>query len=347
MCIRDRHNLWDSVRGFGSASAGNNLQSDTTGQQNQYGTYGYISSVTSTTTVMSSGTTSDAYVNKSGDRMIAWCWRAGGAPSADGKAMVDGVETTTAALKTAASAIITPTRMSVNTESGFSVVKWQAPDNTSLINPSIPHGLNQTPDFIIIKSLDDGTQNWMIWHNSLSNSAADYLQFQPSAKLTAGINIWGGSGPSNNLINFASQSNLGSNNYSNNNHIAYCWHSVPGYSAFGLYAGNGDNDNDDDPDPPFIYTGFTPAMVWIKSISQINRWYVFDNARSPHNENDNPLSQNEATVESSVSTSGYKEIDLLSNGFKIRNDRDQINASGHSYLYCAWATQSTNFTTAR
>ena len=49
------------------------------------------------------------------------------------------------------------------------------------------------------------------------------------------------------------RSNLGSNNYSNNNHIAYCWHSVPGYSAFGLYAGNGDNDNDDDPDPPYLY----------------------------------------------------------------------------------------------
>ena len=77
---------------------------------------------------------------------------------------------------------------------------------------------------------------------------------------------------------------------------------------------------------------------------------MYDNVRSTSNVNENPLSQSEATAEANVASptsENYKPIDLLSNGFKIRNDRDQINKSGESYLYCAWAEQPTKFANAR
>ena len=40
----------------------------------------------------------------------------------------------------------------------------------------------------------------------------------------------------------------------NSNAIAYCWYSIPGYSAFGCYEGSGQSDG------PYIYTGFRPAF---------------------------------------------------------------------------------------
>ena len=38
--------------------------------------------------------------------------------------------------------------------------------------------------------------------------------------------------------------------------IAYCWHSVEGYSKFGKFEGNANNDG------PFIYTGFRPRSIF-------------------------------------------------------------------------------------
>ena len=41
-------------------------------------------------------------------------------------------------------------------------------------------------------------------------------------------------------------------------YIAYCFHSVDGYSKVGSYTGNGNADG------TFIYTGFRPAFVMLK-----------------------------------------------------------------------------------
>ena len=110
---------------------------------------------------------SDSAVNVSSEKFVAWCWKAGGAPASDGVAMVNGTATTTAALKTSASASITPTRMSVNTKTSFSIVKYTSPNNSS--DQTVPHGLSSAPNWIIVKNLDN-TYNWDIYHSSVSNS---------------------------------------------------------------------------------------------------------------------------------------------------------------------------------
>ena len=51
--------------------------------------------------------------------------------------------------------------------------------------------------------------------------------------------------------------NLGNSsavNDTNDEQIAYCWHSVDGFSKIGGYIGNGNNDG------PFVYCGFKPAF---------------------------------------------------------------------------------------
>ena len=44
-----------------------------------------------------------------------------------------------------------------------------------------------------------------------------------------------------------------------NSYIAYCFHSVEGYSKVGSYKGN------DNADGAFVYCGFKPAFVLIKN----------------------------------------------------------------------------------
>jgi hypothetical protein len=58
--------------------------------------------------------------------------------------------------------------------------------------------------------------------------------------------------------------------------VAYVFAAIPGYSAFGSYTGNGSADG------PFVYTGFRPAFVLVKSTSTGN-WVLLDSARDTYN----------------------------------------------------------------
>ena len=243
---------------------------------------------------------SDSAVNVSSEKFVAWCWKAGGAPASDGVAMVNGTATTTAALKTSASASITPTRMSVNTKTSFSIVKYTSPNNSS--DQTVPHGLSSAPNWIIVKNLDN-TYNWDIYHSSVSNSGIF---------TNAAINSRTAFGTVNNSI-FTTKNTFTHN--STHNYIAYCWHSVPGYSAFGSYTGNGSSDG------PFVYTGFRPSWIIVKWISggsglTTGSWRIMDTARNPYNPATLDLMANEAVSET---TYGSDDLDMLSNGFKWRS----------------------------
>ena len=251
---------------------------------------------------------SDSALNVSSEKFVSWCWKAGGAPASDGVAMVNGTATTTAALKTSASASITPTRMSVNTKTSFSIVKYTSPNNSS--DQTVPHGLSSAPNWIIVKNLDN-TYNWDIYHSSVSNSGIF---------TNAAINSRTAFGTVNNSI-FTTKNTFTHN--STNNYIAYCWHSVPGYSAFGSYTGNGSTDG------PFIYTGFRPAWVMIKNTSNggdYSSWMIVDSTRSAFNTSGggNCLWANRNIQEgyrgngtTSVGANTWLDVDLLSNGIKI------------------------------
>ena len=57
--------------------------------------------------------------------------------------------------------------------------------------------------------------------------------------------------------------NSGGSNGSGVEYIAYCFHSVQGYSKFGSYTGNGSSDG------PFVYTGFRPAFTIRKNLVMV------------------------------------------------------------------------------
>ena len=90
-------------------------------------------------------------------------------------------------------------------------------------------------------------------------------------------------------------------------------------------------------DGPFVYTGFKPAFVMIKSASfgtdQITNWFIQDTAREPFNPCSDPLAAN-------TTSDGYgfssALVDIYSNGFKLK-DPDQMNSNDRTYVWAAWA----------
>ena len=110
-------------------------------------------------------------------------------------------------------------------------------------------------------------------------------------------------------------------------YIAYCWHSVDGFSKFGKYVGNSNNDGS------FIWLGFKPSFVLIKSTST-QYWMIQDSARWKFNPTDKPLFPSSTDAESGL---GAQNIDLVSNGFKCRGTGATQNSSSHTYIYMAFA----------
>jgi len=128
-------------------------------------------------------------------------------------------------------------------------------------------------------------------------------------------------------------------NDSGDNYIAYCWHSVEGYSKFGSYTGNGSADG------PFAYCGFRPAFVMIKRTDASGYyWVIFDEKRVGYNPSNWTLAPNSSNAESQ---GGNGVIDLLSNGFKCRNTDSGTNANDGTYIFMAFAEQPFKFSNAR
>ena len=119
--------------------------------------------------------------------------------------------------------------------------------------------------------------------------------------------------------------------------IAYCFHSVDGYSKVGSYTGNGSTDG------TFVYTGFRPAYVMWKRTDAVANWVVQDTTRDIGNVSVSRLEPN--TSNSEYTDNG--NIDMLSNGFKMRTNYGYTNYSGATYIYLAFASVPFKFGNSR
>ena len=324
------HEIVDSVRGSSAGPLASNSSGTGDGVEritfddNGFNTFGAYGNTNLNTSV----------------NYVAWSWKAGGAPTSDnsaveGSAMVDGTPTKIDDIKGSAS--ITPSKMSVNTKAGFSIVKY-AGNQTS--GATIPHGLTQKPDLIIHKNLS-GSYAWVTYHRyaatgGANNNGSWYLSLNGTAGASNGSTLWP-SEPNSNVVTVAN--NDEHNGASSNNYIMYCWQSVAGYSAFGSYIGNGSTDG------PFVYTGFSPAFILIKSTSE-EEWGIVDNARDPYNLATKGILF--AHLPSKENTGNLAVCDFLSNGFKVnRGGEGTFNVSNRTYIYMAFAEQPGAFSNAR
>jgi hypothetical protein len=125
---------------------------------------------------------------------------------------------------------------------------------------------------------------------------------------------------------------------STTSHTAF--HSVEGFSKFGSYVGNGSTNG------TFVYTGFKPAFVMIKVVDVAGgHWVIHDSARDEYNESQKWLFPSSSSAEQ---TTTYSKLDFLSNGFKIRSaPPDNVNYSGGTYIYMAFAEHPFKYATGR
>ena len=246
--------------------------------------------------------------NATNDTYVTWCWKANGGTTSSN---TDGTITTT---------------VQANTTAGFSIVTYTGNGSSG---QTIGHGLGTTPDMMMVKNRS-GAYNWAVYHKDSNSSPEDYYaQLNTTNAFSLASDIWGTSAATSTVIGVK---NFNETNASSSNYVAYCFAEKQGYSKFGKYTGNGNANG------TFVYTGFKPAFVMTKVSNTTGSWSLYDHKRLGYNPIDVWLRANGNDVESTSAISG-EDIDLYSNGFKLRNSDNTINASGSTYIYMAFAEQ--------
>jgi len=302
------HELTDAVRGVTKALSSDSTNTETTDS-------------TGLTAFGADGFTVGAdtnYSDTTGSGMVAWNWKANGSGSTN----TDGTISSTVTV-------------SANTTSGFSIVKYLGTPDSHTSGATVGHGLSQAPELVIVKDLDAGG-SWFVGSDYTDTSSPwDYKLRLNSDDAKVDATTWNDTAPT------ASVFSIGAVNVAANgtNYIAYCFHSVEGYSKVGSYEGNGNADG------PFIYTGFEPAYVMIKRYDAAGGWRLTDNVRDPYNFVYHRLYADTNAAEYTSDTAHM--TDHVSNGFKVRDTNTVFNASSGDYLYLAFAESPFKTSNAR
>jgi len=229
---------------------------------------------------------------------VTWQWKCNGGTTASN---TDGTITST---------------VQANTTAGFSIVQYVGNGSSGA---TFGHGLGVAPEVVILKNRDTA-RSWFVGHLSLGFNYITHLN-QTTASDADSV-YWNNTAPSSTVVT------LGNNeggNESGDNFVAYCFKEIQGYSKFGSYTGNGSTDG------TFVYTGFSPAWVMVRRTDSGNNWHIHDNKRVPYNSNNKTLYANTSDAEAT------EDLDMLSNGFKLRESGGGYNASGGTYIYMAFA----------
>lgn len=243
---------------------------------------------------------------------IAWQWKANGA----------AVSNTAGSITSQVSAGVTQ---------GMSVVTYTGTGSAATVG----HGLGVKPSMIIFKSRNNGSSDsgiWPVYHGS--RGATKVLQLQStSAEVTAAN--FNNAEPTSSVFSVGAATS-GTNAGSSATYVAYCFSEVAGYSKFGSYTGNGSADG------PFVFCGFRPRFVMVKRTDTASSWEILDSARDTYNAVIQGLQPNLSNAESSPYS-----VDFTSNGFKARITNTDINASGGTYIFAAFAENPFKYSLAR
>ena len=284
--------LFDSIRG-----AGNVLLSDSTSAELDRSTE--LTSFDTNGFSLGDATT----VNENGSTVVAWCWKAGGTAVTNNDGSI-------------------ASSVSANQEAGFSIVVYTG-NGSAGGGGTIGHGLGKTPEIMFVKNRADAS-NWSVNGNAGGRLiyGTNKLQLHVSSALVSDTNEVTAA----NATTFTVTTS-GATNGQNDSHVAYCWVSVPGFSKFGKYTGNGSSNGQ------YIHLGFRPACIIIKNTTTATSWVIYDNKRSPFNEVDEVLYPSGTGQRAT----GDNEVDFLANGFKYRAAANKVNSGNKIYIYMAWA----------
>jgi hypothetical protein len=245
--------------------------------------------------------------NTSSGTYVAWNWLAGNGTASNSNGSITST-------------------VSANTTAGFSIVTWTGSGSDATIG----HGLSSAPEMYVVKNRSDSA-NWRVGQtvagNTMTGGNGYYMEWDDTKASTnpGSATTWGSTptAPTSSVFTVGSNN---AHNGSSDNMLAYCFHSVKGYSKIGSYIGNGNANG------TFVYTGFKPAWIIGKATSRADVWWMYDTKRSTFN----PMDDRLMTQASSAEGEEW-DIDYLSNGFKVRSTDAQANGSAETYFYMAFA----------
>ena len=235
--------------------------------------------------------------NKDSLTYVAWNWLAGGSASSNS----DGGITSS---------------VSANTTAGFSIVSYTGTGSGTTVG----HGLGAIPKAYFLKNR--ASASWVCYFEAIGNTK--FLQLDLTNAAGTASEAFNDTSPTSSVFSVGSDT---TSNANSNNYIAYVFAEKQGYSKIGSYTGGSD---------PFVYLGFKPAWIMFKNSSASENWRIIDNKR----DTDNPAAQHLYPNLSNAEGSGtsYNDfVDFLSNGFKIRSGSGEIDGSGNTIIFMAFA----------
>ena len=200
---------------------------------------------------------------------------------------------------------------------GFDIVSYTGTGSAK----TEAHSLSAVPKFIIFKNRDT-TADWKVYHVGIG--AEKWLKFNTTDAAGDSAGNFNDTEPTSSVFSLGDDAGT---NGDTNATIAYAFAEKQGFSKFGSYIGGSD---------PFVYLGFRPAFIMFKNASAVENYRIIDNKRDTYNPAVAHIYPNLSNAEGSgASYSDY--CDFLSNGFKIRSGAGEIDGSGNTIIYMAFA----------
>jgi len=165
----------------------------------------------------------------------------------------------------------------------------------------ITHNLGVTPEMIWVKLRDSYTDNWQVYHSSLTSGHNIFLDVN-SASADYSSRLYS---PSSTIFTVSSDTSVNSNNLT---YISYLWATLAGISKVGTFSHTNGSSTDVD-------CGFSSGsmLVIVKRTDASGDWYLWDSSRGIVSGNDPYLLINSSAAQNS----SYDYIDPLNSGFQI------------------------------
>ena len=203
--------------------------------------------------------------------------------------------------------------VSANTLAGFSIINWVGTGALATVG----HGLSKAPELVFYKNRSTAS-NWIVYEKTMGATCRGLLDLTNAWGCSGNNGYWNSTDPSATVLTVNTDAYTNGNG---NNMLAYAFHSVEGYCKISTYEGNGSTDG------TFVFCGLKAKYIMIKELDSTSNWSIID------------VERGFARLHADESVAEYAAVDLdvLSNGFKIRNTNSNFNTSGSTYMYMAIA----------
>ena len=241
----------------------------------------------------------DGGSNANNETYVAWCWDAGSSTATNNDGSITSY-------------------VRASQTSGVSIVTFTGTGS----NATVGHGLNAEPHVLLTKCRESGF-NWAVYFKEKGNNGRFMLN--NTLAFASNSMFWNNTTPTSSVFS------VGSFFANGNTFVAYCMTPIAGFSSFGKYTGNGNANG------PFVNTGMRPKYIMVRGDYSGGDWLIVDTERvgiGDDNVATGSLAANAAQLESYF---GANNLDILSNGFKMRTTNAVYNTNGTTYYYMAFA----------